>query len=134
MVQGVPQLRARMKGLEARLVREIEAEVAKSAEEIVREMRAVAPKDTGAVSLSIGWTWGDAPKGTVAVAQSQAANGDGLRATIFAGGGDQFYARFLEFGTVRMAARPFFFPVYRANRNRVSGRISRAVRRAAQKS
>jgi HK97 gp10 family phage protein len=112
----------------------LELQIAKSAEEIVREMRALVPKDTGAVALSIGWTWGNAPKGTVAVAQSAATRGDGLRATIFAGGGEQFYARFLEFGTVRMAARPFFFPVYRANRRRVIGRINRAVRKAARQS
>lgn len=123
-----------MRGLQTNLVAAIEAEIAKSAEEIVREMRAVAPKDTGAVALSIGWTWGAAPKGTVAVAQSRAARADGLVATVFAGGGDQFYARFLEFGTIRMVARPFFFPVYRANRRRVLGRINRAVRKAARQS
>lgn len=43
---------------------------------------------------------------------------------------DDFKARWLEFGTVKMAARPFFFPPYRALRRRIRGRISRAVKKA----
>ena len=41
-----------------------------------------------------------------------------------------FYARFVEFGTIKQTARPFFFPAYFAVRNRVRRRIAREVRRA----
>lgn len=149
MVQGIPQLRARMKGLQANLVREIEAGVAQSANEIVAQMRAIRPDE----SITIGWTWGAAPEGAMAIGQTNVTNGEGVRATIFATGPmlqnsrvPITLARVFEFGTEMriqrttgrktgvMPARPYFFPVYRANRSRARGRISRAVRKAAQKS
>lgn len=48
-----------------------------------------------------------------------------------------FYARFLEFGTRHMMARPFFFPVYRAMKNRVKAAVRKAsgqtVKRVSRK-
>jgi HK97 gp10 family phage protein len=49
------------------------------------------------------------------------------------GSADAFYARFQEFGTVKMTANPFFYPAWRANRKRVKGAITRAVKRAVRK-
>ena len=57
-----------------------------------------------------------------------------MRITIYAGGGDAFYARFQEFGTVKMPANPFFFPVWRARRKRIKNRISRAVSKGIRES
>ncbi len=34
--------------------------------------------------------------------------------------GDAFYVRFQEFGTVKMAVKPFFFPEWRIWQRRVS--------------
>lgn len=49
----------------------------------------------------------------------------------------EFIWRFLEFGTVKMAARPHIFPTYRAYRKklrrRMAGAINKAVRRAKKK-
>lgn len=42
------------------------------------------------------------------------------------------YARFVEFGTVKMAARPYFWPTYRALRKRLKARVSRAVGKAVK--
>lgn len=50
--------------------------------------------------------------------------------TIFAGGGDAFYARFHEFGTVKMPANPFFYPVWRKKKRGFKRRMKNAVRAA----
>lgn len=48
-----------------------------------------------------------------------------------------FIWRFLEFGTVKMSARPHIFPTYRAYRKRlrrkIAGAVNKAVRKAKQK-
>jgi hypothetical protein len=149
MVQGIPRLRARLNKAAANIEAEIERAVAQSANEIVAQMLALRPDN----SIVIGWTWGAAPAGAMAIGETKATNSDGLRATIFATGPmlqnsrvPITLARVFEFGTEMrvqrttgrrtgvMPARPYFFPVYRANRSRARGRISRAVRKAAQKS
>lgn len=70
-----------------------------------------------------------------------------LQITVFAGGGDAYYARMIEFGTAPhlnggrfagskhpgTAAQPFFFPAFRANRRRAKSRVSRAINKAAKK-
>ena len=40
---------------------------------------------------------------------------------------DLEYANFLEFGTERMAARPFLFPVFERERGQIEGKIERAL-------
>jgi hypothetical protein len=79
--------------------------------------------------------------------------GDGVRATLYATartsrypGGFPAVARWFEFGTGPrfqrttgrysgvIVAQPYFFPVYRAERRRIRSAITRAVRRAFQKS
>lgn len=67
----------------------------------------------------------------------RAVSGRGLRAPtkdpnatgIFA----DFIWRFLEFGTVKMAARPHIFPTYRAYRKKLRRRMATAVNRAVRK-
>lgn len=44
------------------------------------------------------------------------------------------YAKYQEFGTVKMPANPFFYPVWRARRRRVKVRISRAISKAIKES
>lgn len=114
------------------------AAMEQGAEEIVQMMKRLVPVDTGALRDSIGWTWGDAPEGAMVLARSKAAGGPGRKfITIYAGTRnkalgdmDAFYARFVEFGTQNMSARPFFFPSYRALRKRVRGRITRQMKKA----
>lgn len=50
--------------------------------------------------------------------------------TIKAGGGIVKYARMLEFGTARMAARPFLFPAFERSKNWIRERLNKAVRTA----
>jgi HK97 gp10 family phage protein len=49
---------------------------------------------------------------------------------IRAGSGIVKYARMLEFGTSRMAARPFFFPAFERSKNWIRERLNKAVRTA----
>jgi HK97 gp10 family phage protein len=51
-----------------------------------------------------------------------------LAAEVHAGGGVVNYARALEFGTAKMAARPFFQPAAEKNRRRIADRLAKAVR------
>lgn len=128
------------------------------AEQIVSTAQNLVPVDEMVLYESIGWTWGEPPKGSLTLARSRRRSSDGLRITVFAGNDEAFYARWVEFGTAphnvesgggtvagrRRAsigaglghpgarAQPFFFVSYRANRRNVRSRISRAANRAAK--
>lgn len=109
------------------------------ADEVVAMMQRLAPKDTGNLAKTIGWTWGDPPKGAMVLSRSP-KTGDGLVITIYAGDettlvGEraQFQlARLQEFGTQSMKENPFFFPSWRALRKRVRGRVTRQMRKAVR--
>ncbi|WP_152051825.1 HK97-gp10 family putative phage morphogenesis protein [Tautonia marina] len=59
---------------------------------------------------------------------------EGLDGVVVAGGGLVKYARMLEFGTARMAARPFMFPALEKSKAWIRERLAKAVRIAAAKS
>jgi HK97 gp10 family phage protein len=105
-------------------------ELERNATAIVADMKRVAPVDDGALRDSIGWTWGEAPAGSLVIGTVGGRGYGTLRITIYAGGREAFYARFQEFGTVKMAANPFFFPVWRARRRRTRSRITRSISKA----
>lgn len=107
--------------------------MAEQADEVVAFMKRRVPVDEGDLRDSIGWRWGSrAPAGSIGVATVGARDSD-LTITIFAGGQSAFHARWVEFGTVKMAARPFFFVSWRANRKHIRRRIQAAVRAAARR-
>ncbi|WP_020469724.1 HK97-gp10 family putative phage morphogenesis protein [Zavarzinella formosa] len=54
----------------------------------------------------------------------------GLTAVIRAGGGMVNYARSLEFGTRKMAARPFMFPAFERSKQFIADRLKQAVQAA----
>ena len=148
-IQGLDRLRKKLKRLPELAREEIAKAMEQSANEIVALMKSLAPVETGDLQISISWTWGDAPKGSLAlgtVRQKGAGTGN-MVITIFAGGGEAYYARFIEFGTSpftnggRFAgsanpgvkAQPFFYPAYRANRKRAKSRITRAINKSAKR-
>ena len=134
MVQGLDKLNARWGAIPGKVRAAVSDEMEKIAQEVVRDMRRGAPKDSGELVRSIDWTWGDVPKGTLTIGTVGGSEYGSLRITIYAGGkngdGDAFYARFQEFGTVKMPANPFFYPVWRARRRSIKGRITRAINKA----
>ncbi|EKF39914.1 HK97 family phage protein [Nitratireductor indicus C115] len=105
------------------------AAMEKGADEIVAMAKSLVPVDSGDLRDSIGWTWADAPKGSIVLASSAPDRG-GERITIYAGNDEAYYARWVEFGTQKNLPSPFFFPSYRALKRRVKGRITREMRKA----
>ena len=130
MVQGLDKLKARWGAIPQKVKDAVATEMEQIAQDLVDDMYTMAPHLTGDLAGSIGWTWGEAPKGTMVIGKVAKNEYGTLQITIYAGGGDAFYARFQEFGTRKMAANPFFFPVYRARRNSMKTRIGRAMNKA----
>jgi HK97 gp10 family phage protein len=147
-IEGVDKLKRKMAAFPQLARQEIAKAMEQSAEEIVRLARSLAPFDDGDLQRSIGWTWGDAPAGSIKLGTvRQEGKGAGnLAITIYAGNATAFYARWVEFGTSAHVnggrftgtqhpgtrAQPFFFPAYRALRKRVRSRTTRAIRKAAR--
>lgn len=134
MVMGVAKLHERFNKVPEAVKRAVSAELEKLATELVKSMRAITPVDKGTLRDSIGWTWGDVPAGSLTIGTFRSDEYGKISIRVYAGGnsagGDAFYARFVEFGTVKMAAQPFFFPTYRANRGRIQTRLRNRVRTA----
>lgn len=114
--------------------------------DIVAMMKSLVAKEDGDLMESIGWTWGKAPKGALAVASVNASLGGDLTITIYAGSSEAYYARWVEFGTARhqnkgkfegtvhpgTAAQPYFYVSFRANRKPGLRAIRKATRDAAK--
>lgn len=133
-VLGLESLRRKLKAIPQEAKAEIRKALEASAEEIVRLAKNLVPVDDGDLQMSISWTWGAAPKGSMVLGSVIGpSDKNDLTITIYAGGGEAFYARWIEFGTQKMSAQPFFLPAYRANRKRARARISRGVNKAAKK-
>lgn len=124
------ELSKKLAALPKAVKEEIRAALSTSAQEIVAVAKRLVPVDRGDLRDSIGWTFGKAPKGSISLAE---ANFGDLSVTVFAGNEKAFYARWVEFGTVKMRAHPYFFVSYRAVRKRAKSRISRATTKAAKK-
>ncbi len=140
MVEGTERLHARFKAVPQKILDEVARVLETQAEKIVGDMRRLAPKRTLALVNSIGWTWGDAPKGSISIGKVRGKSFDQVVITIYAGtrdkslgSADAFYARFQEFGTVKMPANPFFFPAWRANKRTAQAAMKRAVSKGVRK-
>lgn len=129
-VHGLKEFQRRWSAIPEAVRINARAEMENIANDLVEKMYSLAPQDTGDLAGSIGWTWGDAPRGSLVLGRVGGREYAGLRITIYAGDKNAFYARFQEFGTRNMAANPFFFPVWRLMKRRVRSRLSRAIRKA----
>ncbi|KKB81019.1 HK97 family phage protein [Devosia soli] len=146
-VFGLDRLKRKLKRFPAVVEAEIKAAIEQSANEIVALAKSLVPTDSGDLRNSIAWTYGDAPQGAIILGKVKSSSSGNLRITVFAGGPDAYYARFIEFGTAPhlnggrfagsknpgTAAQPFFYPAYRASRKRARGRVTRAVNKAAKR-
>ncbi|MGN6451246.1 MAG: HK97-gp10 family putative phage morphogenesis protein [Brucella intermedia] len=133
-VIGLPKLRKKLEALVTVGRDEIRRAMETSADEIVALAKSLAPVDKGDLKDSIGWTWGKAPKGAMTLGKVQSDGVDSeFTITIYAGNSEAYYARWVEFGTQKMAAQPYFYPSYRALRRRSKSRVTRAVTKAIKK-
>ncbi len=139
-MKGEAALKAAMMAIPQKSRDEVARELEVQAAKVVSDMKRLVPVDTGALRESIGWTWGNAPAGSVSVGTVRGRQFARMAITIYAGtrdkslgSADAFYARFQEHGTVNMPANPFFYPAWRANKGRVKNAIKRAVKRAVRK-
>lgn len=117
------------------------------AERVVAMAKSLVAVDKGDLKKSIGWTWGEAPEGSMVLGKVKSRSSGNLAITIFAGGDQAFYARWVEFGTSShinegkfagtkhpgTRAQPFFYPSWRANRRSAKSKISRAITKSARK-
>jgi HK97 gp10 family phage protein len=144
-IKGLTELQRKLARLPDNVKIRIRAAMEAGAEEIVAMMKSLVAVDSGDLRDSIAWTWGRAPKGAMTIGKVESTGGD-LTITIYAGNDKAYYSRFVEFGTAShtaggmfagatipaVAASPFFFVSYRANRKRVKSRITRAINTAAK--
>ena len=138
---GLAKLQKKLNAMPQIAKDEIKRALEQSANEIVDMMRNLVPVDSGALRDSIGWTYGEAPRGAMTIGSVRASELTGdLTITVYAGTRDKklgeadaYYARWVEFGTQKMQAQPFFYPAYRALRRRAKGRVTRATNKAAKK-
>ncbi|MEC9346063.1 MAG: HK97-gp10 family putative phage morphogenesis protein [Pseudomonadota bacterium] len=111
-VAGTSELRRRLSALPANARAEVTKAIDKSGAEVASMAAALAPVDQGDLKASITHQMAD----------------DGLSAKV---GSNEVHATFAEFGTKERPAQPFLFPSYRALKKRITGRIGRAVKKAA---
>lgn len=146
---GFAKLARKLNRFPAEVEKQVRAAMELAAEAVCNTARNLVPVDDGKLKKSIGWTWGEAPRGSIVLRLlkgSKKKNG-GLTITIYAGDSEAFYARWVEFGTAPhvngglfagsanpgTSAQPFFFPAYRANKKRAKSGIRRAITKAAKK-
>ncbi|NTH50932.1 HK97 gp10 family phage protein [Agrobacterium rhizogenes] len=127
---GLAKWQARMAAIPKAVKIAVRPAMEKSAQEIVDLAKSLCPVGEGTLRDSIGWTWGDAPEGSMVLAQGSSGE---LTITIYAGNDEAFYARWIEFGT-KAGAPPhgFFFTSYRLLKNRATRRINRATGKAVR--
>jgi HK97 gp10 family phage protein len=130
-------IKARFLGREAvtrrlhNLVPDAEKEAAiaqlEAAEEVAAAISAQAPKATGRYSQSIeGARIADRPTQTaIGFTDKRDPNATGVFA--------DYIWRFLEFGTIRIAARPHVLPTYRAMKKRIRRKVAGAINKAVRK-
>lgn len=134
LVLNVQRLNRKLRRLTVTAQEEVRAAMEESADAIVATAKGLVPVDEGTLRDSIGWTWGDAPRGAMVLGHvGPRARVNEMRITIFAGNSEAFYARWQEFGTQKMPAHPFFYVSYRAHKKSVKRRIRAASRKAARR-
>lgn len=147
MAKGVKELEKKLLAMPKRVEIAARKAMEKGADELVAMMRRLVPVDQGDLRDSIGWTWGEAPKGSAVLAESE-PDARGLKITVYA---TDYKARWIEFGTAPHnvaegggnksfsgvanahpggRAQPFFFPSYRSLRKRIQSRIKREMKKA----
>jgi len=142
---GLGRLNKKLQKLPQQAERRIREAMEVGANEIVALMKSLVAVDSGDLRDSIGWTWGERPKYSQALARVNSSDGK-LSLTIYAGNNKVRYAHLVEFATKAHVnggqfagtmhpgtqAQPFFFVSWRALRRRTKSRITRAITKSAK--
>ncbi|WP_342643448.1 HK97-gp10 family putative phage morphogenesis protein [Rhodoligotrophos ferricapiens] len=128
-VQGLEKLRAKLRALPAETKRQLREALDHNADELVAMQKRLAPRGpTGNLIRSI-----QKRDGEHELQIKVGAGGPLTTKPVRNGATVEFdYSGAVEFGTSDTAAKPFFFPSYRALRRRMRGRTSRATSKAAK--
>lgn len=144
-IWGLKELNVKLKKLPEQAEKRVKEAMEQGANEIVAMMKSLVPVDSGDLRDSIGWTWGERPKYSQAIATVKSTDGK-LALTIYAGNSKVRYAHLVEFATAAHVnggmfagtmhpgtkAQPFFFVSWRALRRRTKSRITRAITKSAK--
>lgn len=116
------RLRRRMKGIPVGVRKALKAQNAINAADLVAVQKTFA-----AASFSD-------PTGQLQATIKHQDVSDSTRISqrVTAGGSGTPYAAWVEFGTSKNGARPFFWPAYRLMKRRMKARMSRAAKKAVQ--
>lgn len=128
---GLASFRRRLNAIPENIKAEIRGDLVRAAEEVADAVRTFAPKDSGELANSVAVT---GPGGTTP-AHSQPGGSMVVpdnSAAITVGNNDVRYAHLVEFGTIKAAAQPFFFPAWNMSRKQAVKTIGAAVRRAVR--
>lgn len=166
-VQGLDRLKRRLARLPKEQLDAAALTLAKGVAEMAEAVRRAAPmghgKGAGDLKRSVGSSTAGAAPATRAtgafrpapVAAGDPLRGAGLRAVVWAGDDDAYYARWVEFGTQPHSiakgantksgkhqskgvmhpgarAQPFFYPTVRARKKLMKGRMVRAANKAVK--
>ena len=133
MVNGIPQVRAMFRRKAAAVAAQAKLAARQGGEEVAQAMRYLAPKDERELVDSIrvedaaSITTSKGERGFIGVVVKA---GDETTIVTNSSGGRFQNAKLQENGTKNMPANPYFNPAWRANRTRVRGKITRAIRKA----
>lgn len=104
----------------------------KSGTELVAKMQRAVPVDTGALRDSLTMT----PGGQATPAYSQPGGAQIVpenAVVVTAGNTAVRYAHLVEYGTTKAAAKPYFWPSFRALKDKIKRRTKTAIRDAVRK-
>lgn len=129
--EGRAALYARLRKVAPLAETELATAQLEGAQELASRIRPRAPRRTGRYAASIqGDKLSNRPTKKAVAKGLKGSTKDPNATGIFA----EFIWRFLEFGTVKMGARPHIFPTYRAYRKKLrrkmAGAVNKAIRRA----
>lgn len=112
-IAGIAELRAGIASGIARQREQLVADLNAFGAQMVAQIRAAAPKRSGALAAS--------------VRHEVVETAEGVRLKIVVGNDTVFYAPFVEFGTAREPAHPFVRPVAYREEKAIPGRIEQSL-------
>lgn len=112
------RLRRKMKAIPLAVRKAAREQLKNNANDLVETMKGFAPVQDGALVSSIK--------------QQDVSDSTRISRRVSAGSREALYASWVEFGTSKSAATPFFWPAYRLLRRRMKSRMSRAAKKAVQ--